>query len=295
MNRKKSTPRRSMITAITVMLVLCILAAIFIVTTVRHRAESKKTAKETVEETAPAPESTAADEGLKERMSHVYANSGASSDEKYTLAAFDGAVAAGASCLALPVVASADGTPYVAGDDDLHDLAGMNAYISGMTDSQLSEIRTNGGNAMLKLSDVFEKYGRNVSYVIEIKYTDDSNISAFADAVKKHELGDIVSVSSSYYVALEKAAGDFPDMPKVFLCANEEDFSAALGIGYIDTISVEKSMMTDEKLAKVHESSKKFGAWTLNSEEEINKALDMGVDSYYTDEAAVAASAEKAR
>ena len=277
-----------------VMLVLCVAAAMFIVSTVRQRAEDKRAAEAAAEEAAAAPEEPeVTGSELKERMAHVYANSGASSEEKYTAEAFDGAVAAGCSSLAMPVVASADGTAYIADNDDLSELTGMNAYLSGMVDSQIAEIKTKGGNSMLKLSDVFDKYGRDVNYIIEIKYTDDSNISAFADAVNEHEFGDVVSVSSRYYTALERVGGEFPDMPKVFICENEEDFSAALPIGYIDTISVEKSLMTEERLAQTHENSKKFGAWTLNSADEIRAALDMGADSYYTDEGAIAADTEK--
>lgn len=293
MERNKGKSRGKVI-AIVVMLVLCVAAAMFIVSTVRQRAESRRAAEAAAEEAAQTQEvSETPDEKADESMSHVYANSGASSEEKYTAEAFDGAVAAGCSCLAMPIVVSADGTAYIADNDDLSDLTGVNGYLSGMVDSQVSGIKTKGGNSLLRLSDVFDKYGRDVSYVIEIKYTDDSNISAFTDTVKQYELEDIVSVSSSYYAALEKTSQEFPDMPKIFLCGNEEDYAAALGVSYLDTISVEKSLMTEERLAQVHENSRKFGVWTLNSEEDIKKALEMGVDSYYTDEGALAASLEK--
>jgi glycerophosphoryl diester phosphodiesterase len=51
--------------------------------------------------------------------------------------------------------------------------------------------------------------------------------------------------------------------------------------------------MNEENLAAVHESGKKFGAWTLNSEEDIRSAVSMGLDSYFTDEGALAVSIEK--
>ena len=43
-----------------------------------------------------------------------------------------------------------------------------------------------------------------------------------------------------------------------------------------------------------HDYGKKFGAWGLNSEEDIKAAIEMGVDSYFTDETQLAVGIEKA-
>ena len=281
--------------AIIVMLVLCLLSAALIVKTVRNRAEQRKAKTEVTEEPAPETQTAADDAAVKERLSHVFANSGASSEEKYTTAAFDGAIAAGNVCLAMPIVISADGTPYIADDDYIYELTGMNAYLSGMTDGQIAGVKTKGGNDLLKLSDVFDKYGKDVTYVIEIKYTGDRNITAFTETVKKYGFQDVTSVSSLYYAALSRIESEFPEMQKLFLCEGDEDFNAALSLDYIDTISVEKALVSDEKFARVHEAGKKAGAWTLNTEEEIRAALDKGADSYYTDEGALAVSVESSR
>ena len=84
-------------------------------------------------------------------------------------------------------------------------------------------------------------------------------------------------------------------MPKIFLSENEVDLAEAQRSDTVDLISVNRDLMTAENLAAVHDSGKKFGAWTLNSEEDIRAALDLGVDSYFTDEGALAAEIEKAR
>ena len=106
-------------------------------------------------------------------------------------------------------------------------------------------------------------------------------------------MADVTSVSSYYFDALERVESEFPDMPKIFLSEEEEDFNVAKARDVVDTISVEKKLMTEEYLADAHDSGKKFGAWTLNSEEDIRKAVDLGVDSYFTDEGALAVSIEK--
>ena len=292
MNSKRKGSSRTKLIAIIVMLVLCAAAAVYIVKIAKHRAEPEPVPDETTA-TEPAAQDAAADEELKARLAHVYMNSGDSSQEKYTAAAFDGAVGAGAACLAMPIVISADGTPYIANDDNLYDMTGVNAYVSGMVDSQIADMKTKGGNDILSLGDVFDRYGNSVSYVIEIKYTDYRNISAFTETVKKYGLEANVSVSSRYYAALGDVEAEFPDMPKIFLCDNAEDLAASQNIDCIDTVSVEKTLMTEDGLAAVHGSGKKFGAWTLNSEEDIKAALAMGADSYFTDEGTLAAELER--
>ena len=288
--QKKSSVK---LIAIVVMILLCLGAAAYIVKIVRDKAEPEPADVE-VTDVEQEPEDTApAEDEMKAKLAHIYTNSGSSSDEKYTMAAFDSAVAAGSVCLSMPVVVSGDGTAYVANDDYLYDMTGMDGYLSGMTDGQIAEVKTKGGNDIVRLSDVFEKYGTDINYVIEIKYANDRNIMGFAEAVKKAGVTDVTSVSSYFFGALEKVENEFPDMPKIFFSENEVDLGEAKDRDAVDTISVDKDLMTEENLASVHEAGKKFGAWTLNSEDEIRKAVGMGVDSYFTDEGALAVSIEK--
>ena len=292
--RKKSS---AMLIAIAVMLMLCIAAAAYIMKISRAKAEPEPEPAPAEEVTAdadePKPEETPSAEDEKAKLAHIYTNSGSSAEEKYTMAAFDSAVEAGSVCLSMPVIASADGVAYVADVDYLGDMAGYDGYLSGMTDGQLSEITTRGGNSMVRLSDVFEKYGTDVNYVIEVKYANQRNVTPFIEAVKAAGVADVTSVSSYFCGILEIVEEEFPDMPKIFLSENETDLAEAQERDVVDMISADKELMTEENLAAVHESGKKFGAWTLNSEEEIRKAVSMGMDSYYTDEGALALSIEK--
>lgn len=291
---KKRSKSSVKVIAIAVMLVLCVAAAAFIVKSVKDRKTAEPADVDVTDiEQEPEEDSSASDEEMKAKLAHVYTSSGSSSEEKYTMAAFDSAVQGGSVCLAMPVVVSGDGVLYVADDDYLYDMTGMNGYLSGMVESQISEVKTKGGNSIVKLSDVFEKYGTDISYVIEIKYPNDRNIMAFTEAVKKAEAAGVTSVSSYYFDALERVESEFPDMPKIFLSENEVDLGEAKDRDVVDTVSVDRDLMTEENLAAVHSSGKKFGAWTLSSEEDIRKAVSMGVDSYFTDEGALAVSIEK--
>lgn len=289
---KKSNKSSAILIAIAVMLLLCIAAAMYIVKISRAKAEPEPVEEVVAEEEPPAEEAPPA-EDVKAKYAHIYTNSGSSSEERYTMAAFDSAVEGGSVCLSMPVVAAKDGTLYVAYDDYLRDMTGLDGYLSGMSDGQIAEVKTKGGNDIVKLSDVFEKYGTDVNYVIEIRYANERNIMPFVETVKKAGVTDVTSVSSYYFGALDIVENEFPDMPKIFLSENEVDLAEAQGSDIVDLISVDRDLMNEENLAAVHESGKKFGAWTLNSEEDIRSAVSMGLDSYFTDEGALAVSIEK--
>ncbi|MBR0379072.1 MAG: glycerophosphodiester phosphodiesterase [Mogibacterium sp.] len=289
---KKSNKSSAIVITIAVMLLLCIAAALYIVKISKAKAAPEPAEEVVIEPEQPAEETPPA-EDVKAKLAHIYTNSGSSSEERYTMAAFDSAVEGGSVCLSMPVVAAKDGTLYVAYDDYLRDMTGLDGYLSGMSDGQIAEVKTKGGNGIVKLSDVFEKYGTDVNYVIEIRYANERNIMPFVETVKKAGVADVTSVSSYYFGALDIVENEFPDMPKIFLSENEVDLAEAQRSDTVDLISVNRELMTAENLAAVHESGKKFGAWTLNSDEDIKSAVSMGLDSYFTDEGALAVSIEK--
>ena len=289
---KKSNKSSAIVITIAVMLLLCIAAALYIVKISKAKAAPEPAEEVVIEPEQPAEETPPA-EDVKAKLAHIYTNSGSSSEERYTMAAFDSAVEGGSVCLSMPVVAAKDGTLYVAYDDYLRDMTGLDGYLSGMSDGQIAEVKTKGGNGIVKLSDVFEKYGTDVNYVIEIRYANERNIMPFVETVKKAGVADVTSVSSYYFGALDIVENEFPDMPKIFLSENEVDLAEAQRSDTVDLISVNRGLMTAENLAAVHESGKKFGAWTLNSDEDIKSAVSMGLDSYFTDEGALAVSIEK--
>ena len=82
-------------------------------------------------------------------------------------------------------------------------------------------------------------------------------------------------------------------MTKLYVCPDQATFELALDKDYVDIISVPKDVMTADNLKAAHEHDKKFSAWTLNTEEEISKAIELGVDSYFTDDTALAIGLEK--
>ena len=221
-NRNKQSRK---IIAILLMLLLCVLAAFYIIRLTHSRAESAQAEIETAEAEAAA-EAEAEEAAEQEREaaeaaeagSHVYAHRGSQGDDELSFDAYDRAIAAGAGYIEADIVVSADGTVYVAHDDYAADMTGYKGYFSGMKDSQIDALKTRAGNSVLKLSDLFDKYGDSVKYIVDIKYASSRNVTAFTEIIKEYGFEDKVVAASFYQNALRPLEDEFPDMPKIFLC-----------------------------------------------------------------------------
>ena len=289
-SRRKRAKKRKLITII-VLLLLCIVSAVYIL------AHFGKSGNEGSEEMAV--EDPAAVEEVSETVksgiaaTHVYSHRGAAGDDELTFAAYDKAVEAGSKFIEADIVVSGDGTVYLAHDDYAMDMTGTNGYFSGMTDGQIAKLKTKNGSNVLKLKDLFEKYGDSVNYIVDIKYVSQRNIEAFTIAVRTSGLEDNIIAASSFFDALRPLDETFPDMTKMYICADQATFDIATGNDYVDIISVPKAIMTADNLEAAHKHGKKFSAWTLNTEEEIRDAIELGVDSYFTDDTELAIRLEK--
>jgi glycerophosphoryl diester phosphodiesterase len=169
---------------------------------------------------------------------------------------------------------------------------GMYEYINSET---VDELRTDAGNPVLRLSQVFDKYGKDIHYVIELKDRRDACTKAFEDLVDKYGYSDIIIVQSMYPEVLEALDEKYPDMPKLLVCWNQSAFVRNLDEPYIDMFSLkaDAGLMTESNCGLAHQSKKLFGAWKLNDEDSIKRAIDIGVDNYFTDNGALALSIEK--
>lgn len=279
---------------------LCLVAGLYLVKMVGARAEKAKQAQAEAEAQAQAEAEAAAEieeaqKAATEKSEYIYAYSGSSDDQRYTPAAYDSAIEAGAGFIVLPFVVSQDGTLYVADDDDASSLTGTSGAFSGMVDSQIEALETKAGTKVMKVSDALEKYGNDIKYVIEAKYTGDRNQQALAELINKYGCADNVIIASRYFKGLSSMEAALPEIPKLFISEEEATFNEALGRSDVDIVTVSKDMMSEEKLKTAHDNDKKFGVWILDSEEDIKSAISMGADSYFTDQAALAVGLEKDR
>ena len=230
--------------------------------------------------------------GSGDAAGHVYSHRGASGEEtEHTFAAYDLAILYGSRYIEQDIVISGDGTLYVSHDLSALRLTGEDALYEEMTDSEIDALRTEDGQSVLRLSDVFDRYGRSVTYVIELKGEGETT-DAFATIVRDYGFQDAIIVQSFHPDVLETLESLFPDMPKLFLCSDQKDFDAALDAPYADILSVSKSLMNRGNADAAHEHGKEFNVWTLNSAAEIRNAIELGVDTYFTNFTAKALALE---
>jgi len=292
--RRKADKRR--LRVIIALLLLCVAAAVYILLHFGRSgaddpgipAEDTST-EESTEISAEDEEAIAAGKAA----SHVYSHRGSQGDDELTFAAYDRAIEAGSKFIEADIVVSGSGTIYLAHDDHALEMTGYDGYFSGMTDAQISELRTKAGNNIVKLSELFGRYGDSVTYLIDIKYASSRNITAFTEIVREYGLEENVIAASFYFNALKPLEDTFPDMTKLIICTDQETFDVALGLSYVDIICVPKEMMTADNLGEAHSHEKGFSVWTLNTEEEIREAIELGVDSYFTDDSGLAIRLEK--
>ena len=238
---------------------------------------------------------TVAEEIEEMIASHVYSHRGSDGDEEHSFKAYDAAIEAGSRYIEQDVVISADGILYVSHDLNAWSMTGRNRLYGNMNSEAIDQLQTRAGNKVLRLSEVFERYGRSINYVVELKSDSDACVEAFAKLVDEYGLGDLITVQSMYPWRLEELEDRYPDMPKLFICRSQAEFGRALDSPYIDIISVkaDAGLMTLSNCEEAHGHNKLFSAWILNSEEAIKSAIDIGVDTYFTSDTPLALSLEK--
>jgi glycerophosphoryl diester phosphodiesterase len=298
-NRRKREQTKKIL-IILLMLVLCILSVYYIFSLAHSRNEARQAETAAAEEAEQAAAEAAEEEAAQEAEtakstagSRVYAHRGSAGDDELSFAAYDKAVEAGAGYIEADMVVSADGTVYVAHEDESKPMTGYDGYFSGMSDSQIDSLTTRSGNKVLKLTDLFDKYGDSVTYIVDIKYNAPRNAEAFVKTVKEYGNEKNVVAASFLPKALSAVEEELPDMTKIYLCSDQGTFNAGLGYSFADILCVPADIMNADNLKAAHDNSKQFSAWTLNTEEEIKNAIELGVDAYFTDDSALAVRLEE--
>ena len=227
--------------------------------------------------------------------SHVYSHRGSAGPIEHSFEAYDAAIEAGSRYIEQDVVITSDGVLYVSHDLNAVTMTGYNGMFEYLSSETVDGLTTEAGNKVLRLSEVFEKYGHDINYVIELKPHTDACVEAFEQLVDEYGLSDVITVQSMYADVLETLEEKYPDMPKLFICRSQAEFGRALDSPYIDIISVkaDAGLMTLSNCEEAHGHNKLFSAWILNSEEAIKTAIDFGVDTYFTGDTPLALSIER--
>lgn len=225
---------------------------------------------------------------------HVYSHRGKEGPQEHSFKAYDEAIDAGSVNIEQDLVLSRDGVLFVSHDLSASSMTGTaRAYVS-MDADDIDQLRTRAGNKILRLSEVFDRYGSKIRYVIELKAYDDSRmVDAFSTLVDEYGYQGIIIVQCKDLGTLRSLEEIYPDMPKLYVCRTQGGFEASLDEDCVDIISVNAGLMSAERCKEAHGKGKLFSAWTLNSERQIRNAIDIGADTYFTNDTPMAISIEK--
>lgn len=229
----------------------------------------------------------------QEIINKIYSHRGASGEEtEHSFPAYDLALLYGSKYIEQDLVTSKDGTLYVSHDDNAKRLTGVDHLYSDMTDEEINQLKTKDNHNILRLQDIFDRYKKTTNYVIELK-ENDKQIDLFNSIIKQNNMEDVVIVQARTLTSLEKIKQTFPKMKTLLLAKDDIEAKNACKADYVDIVSLNTKFMTKETIDMIHQAKKEANFWTLNSMKDINQAIQLGADSYFTNFTAKAIKLEK--
>ncbi|KAF1304860.1 glycerophosphodiester phosphodiesterase [Enterococcus sp. JM9B] len=225
---------------------------------------------------------------------HVFSHRGASGEEvEHSYAAYDLAIQYGSKYIEQDLVTSKDGTLYVSHDLSAKRITGVNKYYSEMTDNEINQLKNiSNGEPIHTLQSIFNRYKKQVHYVIELK-ENSQQVNLFKKIIKKNKLEKNVIVQASDIAPLNELDKQFPKMKKLLLINTQQELNKAISYKNVDIISINKKLLNKKNCNLVKKNEKELNVWTLDTSQDIETAIKLDVDNYFTNYTAKALYLEK--
>lgn len=231
------------------------------------------------------------------RTMEVTAHRGASAQyPENTMAAFEGAKKLGADWIELDVQQSKDGKVFVMHDTNFLRTAGVECNTWDMDYSQIQTLDVGSffdcsfqGERAPLLSEVvaFAKKNR-IKLNIEIKPTGHEHAfeQKVAAILEEEKFWNQCTVTSQSYEVLEKMKACDSRVQTVYVMSIA--YGEVSRLTAADHFSIEASNITQKLVSDIHNAGKEIYAWTVNTEESINRMIDLNVDNIVTDDITLA-------
>lgn len=228
-----------------------------------------------------------------EKNIEVSAHRGASMNyPENTMSAFKGAKELGADWIELDVQQTKDNQIIVFHDSNFKRITGVNLNTWDATYDEIEKLDAGSfknnefkGEKIPLLIDVV-KWAKenNMKLNIELKPTgyETDFEKQVIKIIKDNNFENDCVITSQYYDVLENVKKENKDITTVYVS------SIALGditkLDKADYFSIEETYITISMVSKIHNEGKKIFAWTVNTEEGINKMINLNVDNIITDD-----------
>jgi len=229
----------------------------------------------------------------------IFAHRGASAHApENTLPAFELALQQGADGVELDVKLTADGHVIVMHDSSVERTTDGHGRVRDLSLADFRKLDAGGyyaesfrGTKVPALEEVFEAIGPRCVINVELtNYTTprDGLVDKVCEAVKRHALQSRILFSSFYEFNLKRAAYLLPDVPRGLLALPGWKGAWARSFGFMfGEYQVLHPHITDANAAqvsRVHQLKRRIHVWTANTEEEITRLKNWGVDGLFSDD-----------
>lgn len=229
----------------------------------------------------------------------IFAHRGSSAHApENTLSSFKLAVEQGADFIELDAKLTADGQVVVIHDQNTLRTTGVAGSVIEMKLADLKALDAGSffapqfsGEKIPTLDEVFEEVGKKIFINVELtNYISpkDLLVPAVAQIIKRHEMQNRVLFSSFLMRNLRKAKTLIPEAPVAILClAGFSGWMYRSGIGFSGSPELIHPNLEDISQAYVqreHHRNRRVHVWTVNSEQDLTRMFQCGVDGVFCDD-----------
>lgn len=199
-----------------------------------------------------------------------------------TLQAIISAKEMGADSCEIDVQLTKDSRVVVFHDKSLKRLTGISEYVNNLDYEEL--IALAGQQVKIPLfEDILDYAKDNIKLVVELKPDSRKTdlVEKVVGYVKNRNMISKVMIQSLDYKSLEMIETIEPRIATGFIAYMlYGDYKKLV----VDFLNVEKSYLSEKMIKDIHNAGKKVWVWTVNSEDEMEKFVDMKVDGILTDD-----------
>lgn len=214
-----------------------------------------------------------------------------------TLAAFSLAAEKKADAIEFDVKLSADGQVVVLHDQTVDRTTNGKGNVSMLPLAAIKELDAGTwfseqfrSERIPTLDEVFETVGKRVLMNVELtNYANpnDELVPRVAELVKKHALQNRILFSSFFSRNLRKARSLLPEVACGLLASSGILGLWARSFGWRGDFLALHPYLKEASptlIRRVHAAGKRLHVWTVNSEEDLKRMIDLGVDAIFTDD-----------
>jgi glycerophosphoryl diester phosphodiesterase len=209
-----------------------------------------------------------------------------------TISSFNGAYELGADYVELDLQQTKDREIVVTHDSNLYRVTGLKKEVNDITYDKLKKLDAGGffdkkykDERIPLLRDVIEfAKEKGIKLNIELKPTgrEVDFEKDVVDIIHEYDFQDSCVVTSQSYETLKKIKKEDEAIKTVYVMV--------IAIGNItkldkaDAFSVEAMNVNSELVRRVHNAGKEVYVWTINTEDSVNRMVELGVDNIITDD-----------